>query len=651
MDFATGNNTIDNKDQKGERVTSTYADLYFNDNNLSQTQITKQDTTIDTPEKIETEWISPSDTLIGIIELQPPFTSKITRGQTHEGILAIGDKQLQKDQERFTKYINKLINDNDSIWQYILDHEKDIIKSKVKIEYQKEFINKSKIMNNEMNEFYAKSLQELENHLRSEIKHVLIGAHANLIKDMDKEIKNKISKELKNLEKCLKSNYIQEMNKIIKYYQVLIENEKQKNSEMIHSFAVNKNDALKAFYSQIEANNATSTMYIMCRERKRCRIKKLLLEKYHSNEYQQKLRDLKRKQEILKSSKHKENTIKEVNEKWEERIKKILELFLKFISFSLKLLPEQSSFLFDFRKLVMLQLNEIIKSHEIAPTLLLDMDDMKNSFEFPNKDIPDIQCTDEPFVIEGDTSPTPPKIYGSTETLPSDVDLPVIVYKKNYIYAKCHNFEEIKCHNFEEIERKKILKKSLDEKCNSIDNIDQTNKLSRSTSQSKLEESIPIKESLNSKESFSLDEFQRFKDCPGRKCQNWIKAKPFPDLESYLDFSEDNFRRITTKFEHAQKLDLEDEPLKPNEIAELKPLFFNTSETFFNVATQYSSQEEIISEPVCPCINIADNKHNTKHISTLSDAFLKRKISLRGLIQENPTLLNILTDETYDFQY
>ncbi|KAL4703393.1 hypothetical protein ACJJTC_011182 [Scirpophaga incertulas] len=125
---------------------------------------------------------------------------------------------------------------------------------------------------------------------------------------------------------------------------------------------VKKNNAITAFIRQIEAENITSSMYVMCTERKKCKINKINLEHYLTTDISEKIEMIKNRQYILNSYKENDVEIIDLDKSWEEKIKKVLKLLLKFICFSLKLLPEQSTFLLDFEKMGVLQLTDIQKT-------------------------------------------------------------------------------------------------------------------------------------------------------------------------------------------------------------------------------------------------------------------------------------------------
>ncbi|KAF9411810.1 hypothetical protein HW555_009507 [Spodoptera exigua] len=267
--------------EQGERVTSIYAQTYLNDdyckdkksNEKSETPVKFQETG---PEFEETsaddEWISPSDLLIGVVDLKPPFTSKITRGITHQGILNIGDGVLKKERDRFLEHMRNVISENDVAWNQILEHEKSSVAKKVKETYHKILMEKSKILMKEINIFYEQSLQELEDHLQTEIQNVLVTAHANIISDLNFEIRDKLKKEKLILEDVLQKRFDSEVKKITHYYKLLLDNEIYRNQKLVNQAIIERNEALKAFYKQIEAQNITSTMYVMCTERKKCKI-------------------------------------------------------------------------------------------------------------------------------------------------------------------------------------------------------------------------------------------------------------------------------------------------------------------------------------------------------------------------------------------
>lgn len=644
----------------GERVTSAYAEIYHNDDycdfkspiqevdeTVKKQPLSKNEKDDERDQTIDDEWVSPSDLLIGILDLKPPFTSKITRGQTHQGILKIGDDILQAEHEKFLNYLAGLIQDNESAWSHIQEQEKKEVAKKVKAIYANIFQTKCESMEYEISKFYEETLQELEDHMRREAQTVLTSAHTSMINDLNFEIVKKLKKEKEILENILLKRYKDEVEKITKYYKLLLENELHRHEHLINHALYQRNDALNAFYRQVEAQNTTGTMYVMCTERKKCRIKKFLLENYQTADIAEKQQKIKEKQDTLDEYKRKKVPIYYINRDWEEKINKILRLFLKFISYSLKLLPEQTTFLLDLEQLVVLQLNEIQKHPYDAPSLLKEDTDVYNIFKFAETSPPESVCDKEPFVIEGDLADSIPTSYGSRDTIPSDVDLPYVRLNRKFIYAKCQRMEDVK----ELLEKQRC-------KCSDIPG--------QQPSHISLESEIPITEPLqslsptvseeSSNELMIIDDIQRLRECPFRACTDWVNKSTFPNLTSYLDFTEENYARVTAILSEKPPHVYPPELINPKDIVFMQLPFSATGQKYYNAETQYSSQEEFdVPDVECPCMNTNSEKiHKTpvKEVSSqipVTQLLMKRKISLFRLIHSNPNLLKMFTDECFDF--
>lgn len=631
---------------RGERVTSSYAEIYLNDGHCDyEKPLASKSTTVIEPTSLEDEWTSPSDLLIGILELKPPFTSKITRGKTHEGILAIGNEVLKSEHAKFMRLVTTLLHENDSAWSHILEHEKASVKSKVKEIYDKIFQQKSNIMKQEIDKFYETTLQELEVDLKSQVDDVLISAHANIISDSNTEIKQKLEKERTILEELLMKRYENEVAKLKHYYKLLLHNEIHRFNKLVNQAITERNDALKAFYRQIEAENITSTMYVLCMERKKCRIHQFILENYQSLEITDKYKKIKERQDVITAFQERDVHISEINKAWEEKIQKVLQIFLKFISFSLKLLPEQTTFLLDLEKMVVLQLNEIQKQPKKAPSIIVHEEKFKNIFKFEQPKEEEIECTNEPFVLVGDESDPIPPVYGSRETLPSDVDLPVIRLQRQFVYAKCHGYEQIKT--------------LLEAKCCECSDLPARKQSQDSLSSSKDFEDVKLlSEKESSNELLLLDDIRRLHECPMRCCKDWAKRLSFPYLDSYLDFSEENYKRVKAVLGKTPKKDPTPELLDPKRIVFSDLPFTATKEPHHTVETQYSSQEDLyVPDIECPCLDdVISVKYKESRLKVnespdraLNEILAKRKVSLRRILQQNPNLLKMFTDESFDF--
>lgn len=650
MEYHNINSTLNN----GERVTSSYAETYFNDTYCESTfkDLKHQTPHQEDKDENKSEWVSPSDLLIGKVELKAPFTSKITRGKTHVGILAIGNSVLDKERARFLSSLTKLLDDNDAAWNNILLFEKQKVVKKVKAIFAKIFKYKSEIMKQEISIFYENSLQELEEHLRSEVEVILQSTRANIISYLNNEIQLKLRKERKVLTNALAKRYVTEVHNMKNYYKLLLDNELNRNNRLLNKTFYERNDAIKAFYRQIECKRLTSTMYIMSSERKKCKMKKNILENFQSSEITEKLRNIKNREDEIEALSKKDIRIADINKQWEEKLKKILHIFLKFISFSLKLLPEQTTFLLDLEKMVVLQLNEIQKNPNVKSTVLFEEHEQFNAFEFPASEQEISVCEKKPFLVTGDVlAGTLPQQFGSRETLPFDVDLPYFRLDRHYVYAKCHGFESIK--------------KFLDSQVSEYDHkesdphpLDRRSKMIDTTIKTEMSKEIAASLSESSIESLLIEDFLRFQECPVRKCCDWIKRDTFPYLASYLDYNEDNFKRVTAILGQIPEKEPPPELISVRDIAKSELPFAETKELHRTVETQYSSQEDLnLVEIECPCVSNTlvpqpESHYRLKSTSNeaLHEILVRRKYSIQRLIDQNPNLLKIFTDECFDYK-
>ncbi|XP_063380388.1 uncharacterized protein LOC134667008 [Cydia fagiglandana] len=657
----------------GERVTSTYAENYFDDE-YSPCQNNKNGPPSIDSEKHENSkksknslngfqenWVSPSDLLIGKIELTPPFTSKITRGITHEGILSIGNGILAKVRQKFETELRRLLRDNDASWNHILLHEKQQVKLKVRNLFKKIFEEKSKIMTSEIDNFYENCLHELENHLRSEIQHVLVSAHANITSDLNIEINKRLKKERSALEKVLEKQYRSEINKITKYYKIMSDYEFNKNSKLISKALHERNDALNVFYKQIEAETMTSTMYVLSMERKKCKIKQFLLENYQTSEIKERLEIIKAKQGIIDSYKEKERFITDIDFEWKEKIKKIVQLFLKFISFSLKLLPEQTTFLLDLEKMFVLQLNEIQKHPQAAPQILVEAENnLTNSFNF---DEANVTCDKEPFKVVGDTSDSIPTPYGSRETLPSHVDLPAItvLLEERFVYAKCNKFDQVKAF----LESCKCLEEPATCTCYRNNEKEPPSNLSVFKSASipvELDQESQSIKSESSIELMQLDDFNRLQNCPFKYCRDLSKHMTL-DISNFVEFTEENLKTVQNRFTFPLKEAERPKLMSAKEIAHRKLPFVEgvkLGTRYHDAVTQCSSDEDmpfIENEkdlPECTCVQqhtsqqLKDYNEKESRSKLINEIMTKRRISMQRLFLSNPNLLRMFTDESYN---
>lgn len=670
---------------EGDILSCTYADTYFNDDDdifvRSQKANTKEKTIIETLRKqgnpFADLWHSPSDILEDLVELEPPYTSRIVKGKSHEGISEIGKEVLRIERSRFDHFVDKLKKEDDAAWTCIKNHEQEIVKKKVKDVYDKILSKKNRTMQNEISNYFEQSLEELEAHLKSEVETVSIKINTAIATDLNREIQKRLKEYKSNLNKILKQKFEIEINKLKTYYKLLLHNEQYKTNMAINKALHDRNDALSAFYKMMETNKITSTMYVMCMERKKCKVRQLLLENYHNEQLTETLKILRKKQELLESCPR--QSVSELNLKWQEQLKKIIQLFLKFISFSLKLLPEQTTFLLDLEKIVILQLNEIQKNPVTTSSVLIDSAEVNNVFKFVNCEKDENVCEGKPFAVETVSSPENNK-HTSRDTLSTNRDLPFVRVQRQFIYAKCQKVEEVrklldsqrcKCKEgfiyspkpsattvsppetplpLPTSPSSTIMTSCIPYFDSSLSSNEISNDSKSASESSRLDEDyerFTIESTSNkncgetsSNETYVIDNIQRLQDCPGKNCKqkNW-------DLSFPNDFDEDNYRRVNTMYDERPSYKSKSR-LKPlsskNILSDALP--FSVTAFHSNVGVQCSTVDFTSdTAPVqkqCPCS--CGNSRITSE--TDIDILLnRRRISILRLIQEHPNLLQILS--------
>lgn len=670
-----------------DRSCCTYAEIYFDDDNDINIKCKK----LHTNEKPITEtllqlddlfadlWHSPSDILEEFVELVPPYTSKIVKGKSHKGILEIGKDILTKERSRFDRFVDSLKDEDDAAWTHIQNYEKEIVENKIKDIYDKIFLQKNRTMQNEISNYVEQSLQELEAHLKDEVETVSIKINAAITTELNIEIQKRLKEHKSDLNNTLEQKHEIAVNKLQTYYKLLLENEQYKSNIAINKALHERNDALNGFHKEMESNKITSTMYVMCMERKKCKVKQILLQNYHNKQITDAMETARKNPEFLKPL---QQSVSELNFKWQEKLKKINKLFLKFISFCLKLLPEQSTFLLDLEKIVILQLNEIQNNPVKTSSVLIDGAEINNAFKFEMCEKDEKVCEGNPFVIETGYLPEINK-HDSQDTLSTNSDLPYVRVQRQFVYAKCQKIEEVR--KLLDSQRRTckegvIYSPNPTTTTNSSPNwslssspsytimtlpshnydtslsnefsfCSEDQKLSKSASQSPslLEEhkTFTIDNTCNeqcgetsSKETYVIDNFQRLEICPGKRCKKINCDLSFPN-----DFDEDNYRKINAI--HSEKLFYKSKsppmPISSKNILD-DTLQFSVTTFNSNVGVQYStkdlpSDDTFPEQNQCFC-SCGHSPMNSK--TDINKLLNKRRMSIIRLVQELPNLLNIL---------
>lgn len=631
-------------------------------------------------------WHSPSDVLEELIQLEPPYTSRVVKGKTHDGIIEIGKKVLEKEGFYFDRYVDSLKKDHDKAWAHIEKLERESVDKKVKEVYSKIFSEKNRIIQSEMSIFFEQILQDLQAHIKDEVETVSIQIDASITSNFNIEIQKRLKRHRFNLNKILEQNYNIEVNKLKTYYKQLLRNEQCVSNKKINKALCERNDALNAFYKEIEADKITSTMYVMCMEKKKYKVKQFLLERYHDKE----IRETLAQKEQLESLKQCPNqSVSELYLKWQEKINKIIQLLLKFISFSLKILPEQTTFLLDLQKMFTLQLNVIQKKPLTTSSVLIDVAEVNNVFKFENYEKDENVCEADPFFIEaGDVFDVIKE--GNRYILPTDRDLPYVRVERKFVYAKCQKMEEVrkfidsqlcKCNEgfirSPKPETPQSLLTSTSSSSSPTSPCTKTMTGPKYHGSSPLYLGTPLPSNVLSSVSVSvpkstshffnscndydnvklehisyessgetssnkthvIENLHRLQDCPAKTCKKINRNLFFPN-----DFDEFNCERVNTILGDAT-YEVKSPPKRINLKSKLAAsLPFNATGFYSNVGVQYLTEDVgYVTSPLhkscaCPCGHYPIRFE--RDIGELTD---KRRKSILKLIQQHPSLLKILS--------
>ncbi|XP_041973210.1 uncharacterized protein LOC121728937 [Aricia agestis] len=590
------------------------------------------------------KWTSPSDLIIDLVNLKPPLTSKIARGKTHIGIQSIGETYLVNEKEIFHKSIKKVLKDNDDIWKFILRSEIKTIHKRAKETFKQIFEHKQSILAEEMSKFYEKTLAELEQHVKSEAKTIAYSFQTSLLDQLNSKIEERLKCEGVDLDKELNEELNAELNKIRNYYDILLKNEMYNYTKLKNKAIQERNDAVLSFYRQIESERLTSTMYVLSSERKKCKVKKIMLENIQYEEIINTLNIFVQK-DILLDDLVKENEILPIlNKKWQDQVVKIFRLFLKFIGFSLNILPEQTSFLLDFEKMVILQLNEFQKQPYNPSQMLIDKEDHDNMFEFNEQQSVQSVCEEAPFQIAGRLE-SPFSLflnYGSRETIGGEADYPYFRVQRKYVYAKCHGFEKIKELLGANLCR--FASKEVETIFSPLSNFEAKDK--KEYLDSRIDSSVTSSKSTSIHMEPDLNKVNTIRECPNN-CGKLNRVHDFFDLNSFLEYNDKNYENLISGFGEQQPELIDSTRIKVilfNDIA-----FPAVEEDFKTVGVQCENDVDHKNSAIlCDCTE-TDNCDNTSKGCKIHDVLLKRELSLKKLLKSNPKLFSTLfSDESYN---
>ncbi|RZC32927.1 golgin subfamily A member 4-like [Asbolus verrucosus] len=302
-------------------------------------------------------WVSPSDLLIGKVCLTPPLTQKHIQALTHEGILDIGAQIEQKYWNEMRIEKEEALKEREEYLNRLFELEKDRLLTEAlegeQLKHVQQLDEMRIYFENKINELiwecYAQVTQ-LEEHLQIEIDSLNILWQEKL----DEEINNTVARIT---EEFLEKLRLQEQ-VLVKIFTKQIHTLKWKHKCALDLERIKSKELMLQLRYKLECQNVANLMYLLCKERRKCKEEKNELENYYTKKIRNYILHIREQAHTIKRiTRIKNRRLKQLNVR-ERCLIEILRQFQKFIYFALKASPTQGEFLLNIDKLIKFELDD-----------------------------------------------------------------------------------------------------------------------------------------------------------------------------------------------------------------------------------------------------------------------------------------------------
>ncbi|XP_068620548.1 uncharacterized protein [Battus philenor] len=392
------------------------------------------------------DWYAPPEDLLKGKTVLKPLKKEFLLKLGFSGFEYYGETILQQHLKSQEEEKRKALLENDKQWKRRIEE----MSKKHYEEFSKKLIQKnSEKIRQAFSEFtvlYSSSINKIEglllNAAMKEIKRVRDEAHLQmtnhyktLLQQQATMLYDRYTEKLERKKEELKQQFIRK-----------VEESQKELACTIHDTNVEKHIAIEKLRQLLECQNLACQIYVAMKEREES--EKLLSQSIYEHKKVVKLltAEIARNEIQIQSEKEKEEKRQEFNRTWKEKVSAVVKKFQEFIAYSLHTIPEQTDFLLNIEKLMLLQVSDIIED----PNAESLFEPEKEEFHTP---VPELR----PFYLFCDEGTKPAvntelclKPYRSSMS-----QMPVIVINERCLYAACDNLEQFvdKVEQFVDVER------------------------------------------------------------------------------------------------------------------------------------------------------------------------------------------------------
>ncbi|KAI5641012.1 hypothetical protein NE865_06668 [Phthorimaea operculella] len=269
-----------------------------------------------------------------------------------------------------------------------------------------------------------------------------------------------LEEKLKEQEEELRQEFSEAFHREIGYlkerFNFILQNEQARASCMLREAHRERKEKIAALQQQLECKNMAGLMYVMCAERTKCKVEKMLIIETYTR-YINMLNDiLTDGQELILNLSRGYKSAARVNHEWQEKTKKLICEFKQFIGNFTGSPPDQNQYLLDMPKL--LEIEEPIDPDpeedpiDEDPPEPVDPDDLVENKEWWQR----LDEVDRPFAVYGDMADfKPPQRREALKRVKAAKTAPKkwkeYMFHDMFLLSDCPNAERMKREYFDRV--------------------------------------------------------------------------------------------------------------------------------------------------------------------------------------------------------
>ncbi|XP_063922847.1 uncharacterized protein LOC135137188 isoform X1 [Zophobas morio] len=312
-------------------------------------------------------WVAPKDSLNGKVVLTPSPTEKHMYALTHLAIIELGPALEQKFLNEGRLWKESALEQLEKFLMGVYETEKAALLAALREEEKLE---------------YGSQLKKIQDYYDAEICKIVTECYEQI-----ERLKEEMAEEVDSINIFWKDRAQQEINEtvakvtgkfldkmklqeqiLVRIYIKQIRAIQDKKKCAINFERKKYNEKIKEMKHQLHCQNVADLMYLLCKERRRCKVERNVIRKHY----------VKRVRKMKSISKQKSNEIKDLmklkikRERQfivrEQCLVEILRQYQKFIYFALKAVPTQAEFLLNIDQLLKFELDDYGLSQQVTQT-------------------------------------------------------------------------------------------------------------------------------------------------------------------------------------------------------------------------------------------------------------------------------------------